>query len=179
MSTIVTHRVGQLDDPDSIVGAGFPALVGGTVALLAGMGLQRMSVPANGAAMTETQKFIAKHYGILGIGAGGIAALGMGAFYDMPQATGTFAGALVVGLTMWIPRMMANNGSSNAVGNGYMFGAIVPQVAPVPHSTGAIAYSEQQGSPFQARGPAAGQVVSLGALNPSAFGTPGFSVAGG
>lgn len=182
-SVITTRRLsgsglGKLDQPGSALGAVLPPLLGGGLAALGAFGISHLATPEAGAMQSSTQQFLQKNAEWLGIAVGGLGALAMYTLVGAPQGLGAMAGAIGVGGALGTAKVMSQ---SPTVAGRYrmrarMMGAIVPQLSPTGAIVMAPAPMQGLGNSYQARGPSAGEVVSLGAVNPGAFGTPGFTM---
>lgn len=170
--------LGSMKNPKSAIGALIPPLVGGGLAALGAFGIEMLSEPKAGEMQTETQKFLHDYSAWLGVAVGGVGSLAMFALVGAPQGVAAAAGAVGVGASLGVKRLLDETSSAPVTAG--RFGAVVPQAAP---RLGAIVMSPVAGRRgrgvrgYQAMGPTAGEVVSLGALksmNTSAFGTPGF-----
>lgn len=171
--------VGNLKNPASVVGAVVPPVLGGALAIAGAYGMDMLGQPKDGEVATETQIFLQNWSPALGIAIGSAGALAMFAMVGAPQGVSSLAGAIVGGGALAIKKMIDKAALTKGYYRGY--GAVVAQ--PSNMRTGAIVLSPVAGTrggtrglrgSFQAHGPSAGEVVTLGAINQAAFGTPGF-----
>jgi hypothetical protein len=168
--------VGNLKNPSSVVGAVVPPVLGGALAIAGAYGMDMLGTPKEGEAATETQLFLQEWSAALGIAIGAAGSLAMYAMVGAPQGVSALAGAVVGGGALVVKKMIDTSKATKGYYRGY--GAVVPQRS----NMGAIVLSPVAGTrgmrglrgSYQASGPSAGEVVTLGAINQSAFGTPGF-----
>jgi hypothetical protein len=192
--------LGKVGRPGSLLGQIVPPLVGGAVAGGSMLLLEHMGKPADGAIPNETVVMLAENSAWVGIGAGALAAGAMLMLFGTPAGLAAFAGAATVGGTLLGYQALVKTEStattdpatgptaSPTAGLGrYRYrmrgmGAIVPQMQPPGmNGVGAIvlepaAMRGLRGGNTRGLGDPRGETVSLGSINPSAFGTPGFSV---
>lgn len=180
-----TQGLGQLDNPKSIAGASVPPALGGAVAAATTVGL-RMMKPTS-----ETQITMMRNAPWIGLGAGLLTAGLLGMAIKPPAGWSAAASATAVASAMlWSEyaareklKLVASGETLDAM-KQYGLGAIVME----PHASrgygrgpmGAIVpeYSNTAGVGGRRSLAAYGDVVNLANVNPNAFGTPGFSVAG-
>ncbi len=173
------NGLGQLNNPSSAVGSIMPVVIGGGVSALATIGISQWMDPMK----EENRKFIANAPWI-GMGAGVVAGLGLGAMTrKKPTTNMAVAAAIVTALAFllpgWMVQMKAGNGG---VMNTAGLRAVVPEYGS-RRGTGAIVM-EPQASRGYGAGPLGklasyGETVNLGRVNTNAFGTPGFALNGG
>lgn len=175
--------LGQLNQPGSMMGSTLPVIVGGGVAALTTIGIAQWMDPLK----AENKKFI-DNAPWLGLGAGIVAGLGLGAMTrKKPTTNMAVAAAVVTSLAFLLPGWMAGM-AANGNGNGATTAglrAIVPEygmrgLGGGRRGTGAIVM-EPQASRGYGAGPLGsyGETVNLGRVNTGAFGTPGFGLNGG
>lgn len=182
-STVRVRRVnglGQLKNPTSTVGSTAPVLIGGGVAALTTIGISQWMDPTK----TENQAFI-RNAPWIGMGAGVVAGLGLGAMTRKPATTNmSVSAAVITALAFLLPSWMATMGAGSVSGVSGVagMGAVVPEYGS-RRGTGAIVM-EPQASRGYGAGPLGrlasyGETVNLGRVNTNAFGTPGFALNGG
>jgi hypothetical protein len=182
-----TQGLGQLDNPRSIAGAAIPPTIGGAVTAATTVGI-RMMQPK-----TETQINMMRNAPLIGIGAGLVTSLLLGWSLKPPAGWSSAAATTAVGGALLVSEYYARE-SLKKVASGETVDAMKPYglgrmgaVVMEPHASrgygrgpmGAIVpeYSNTRGLSGHRTG-AYGDVVNLGSVNPNAFGTPGFRVAG-
>ena len=178
------NGVGQLNNPNSVVGSSMPVLLAGSITALTTIGITQWMQP------TQQNEPFMRNAPWIGLGAGILAALGLGAVTrKQPTTTMGITASVVTALAFLMPSWMsAMGGGGVAAGNGMTagVGAIVPEYSARP-GTGAIVMEPHASRGYGAgalgrgrrRGVGSyGEVVNLGAINPAAFGTPGFKLAG-
>ena len=187
-SVIRVRRVnglGQLNNPSSTVGASMPVLIGGGITALTTIGISQWLQP------TPDNAPFMRNAPWIGVGAGVLAALGLGAMTKKrPTTVMAVTSAVAVGLAFLLPGWMSSM-SSPVAANGATAGlrAVVPEYSMRGlgnRGTGAIVMEPHASRGYGAgalgrgrRGTGAyGDVVNLGAINPKAFGTPGFQLSG-
>lgn len=179
--------VGKLDNPRSMMGAIVPPLAGGGVAAATAIGIRYFAKPDSPAFVLK----MAEYAPWVGLAAGAVTSLGMFFVGGAPAATSSFVGSGVVAGAMalhdWAAvakaREMAALASGAPTGTSGV-GVIVPEYGmrgALRAGTGAIvmepAASRGYGMAGRRRGTGSyGEVVNLGAINPGAFGTPGFQI---
>lgn len=193
--------LGKVGKPGSLLGQIVPPLVGGAVAGGSMLMLEHMGKPTDGTVPSETVIMLAENSAWVGVGAGALAAGAMLALFGMPAGLAALAGAATVGGTLIGYQALIKTEStatsdpatgptvSPVAGLGrYRYrmrgmGAIVPQMQPPGmNGLGAIVLEPSAmrglrgGNGTNGLGDPRGETVSLGNVNPSAFGTPGFSV---
>lgn len=173
--------LGELSNPSTAAGALLPVLIGGGVTLLTTIGIRQFLKPK-----TEMGQNAVKYAPLIGTGAGILTSL---ALWSMASQSAGLAGmtasaTLGLGITGMEALAIAQAKAAAAAPAtaGYGMGAIVPEYGMAGRrGTGAIvmepAADRGWGMTSGRRGTGTyGEVVSLGAVNPNAFGTPGFSV---
>jgi hypothetical protein len=180
-SVITTRRLnglGNLKQPASFTGAVVPPLVGGVVTGAATFATEYFTMSA-AATPDTTQGMLHKYAPVVGMGIGGLASLALMATAGKPQALASFATSLAVGITMLVDNYLDANPMK---GVGYMYrgrrqmGAVVAEQL---HGLPARGVGALVMEPYGQQGygnPGGGEKVSLGAINPGAFGTPGFDM---
>jgi len=180
-SIIRVSRIGNLSDPRSGAGAILPVVIGGGVTIAVTLGIRQMVEPTTGvdsnATLLENAPLVGGLAGVIvggvlyamkmqpaGLAAGAGALIAAGAMWGLEKAADMKAAALVEAATAPITaaglRAVVPEYSMRGLGRGGM-GAIV---------------MESQASRGNGAGPLGsyGETVNLGAINPGAFGTPGF-----
>lgn len=186
------NGLGQLNNPSSTVGASMPVLIGGGITALTTIGISQWMQPT-----PDNEPFM-RNAPWIGVGAGVLAALGLGAMTKKrPTTVMAVTSAIAVGLAFLLPGWMSSMSSPLASNGANANGATAGLRAVVPEysmrglgnrGTGAIVMephaSRGYGAGALGRGRgrggvgAYGDVVNLGAINPKAFGTPGFQLSG-
>lgn len=180
--------LGKLSNPSSGLGAVVPPLLGGGLAGAATVLLEHMASPTDGTAPSQTMMTLGEYAPYIGAGVGALGGLALYAAVGAPQGAAAAAGAVGTAGSLLAYKML-NQSKANA---GVVppavstdgrrrrmrrTGAIVPQVQPRGmagrRGTGAIVME-----PVSTRGlgDPRGEAVSLGQINSTAFGTPGFNV---
>lgn len=194
MGSVISVRrmrgLGQLRSPGSPMGAVVPVVLGAGAAATTVIGLRHLMTPT-----TDAQMKIMEYAPWIGTGVGLLAALGMGYSVGRPAGLSTAAGTIAVTAAMMIGewaarqrlRQVASGETLEAMrryGLGRT-GAIVPEYSSDGMSggtrapVGALVWDQAQRQPSNVGGVGAyGDVVNLGSINSSAFGEPGFRVAG-
>ena len=180
-SIIRVTRVGSLSDPKSGAGATMPVILGGGVTLAVTVGIRQMVQPTS-----DTNVKIIENAPLVGSVAGLTLAGVLYAMRMQPAGLAAAAAAAMVGLGMWgleySAKMKAQQIASGAQAPASTSGlrAVVPEYSMrgtrgLGRGMGAIVM-EPQASRGYGAGPlgAYGETVNLGAINPGAFGTPGF-----
>ena len=167
--------LGELSNPNSTAGALLPVLVGGGVTLLTTIGIRQFLKPKTKAGATAV-----KYAPLIGTGAGVLTSLALWTMASQAAGLAGITAAGTIGLGITGMEAMAKAAAKAPATAG--MGAIVPEYGTSGRrGTGAIvmepAASRGWGMTSGRRGTGTyGEVVSLGAVNPNAFGTPGFSV---
>lgn len=178
--------VDGINNPNSAPGAILPVLIGGGVTTLVAIGVQQYVEPT-----TDSNVMLRNNAPWVGAAAGIVTGL---ALYNM---TGRAAGlaamssSALLAVALWginyaaQMRMQAAAGAPAANGTAGI-GAVVPEysmrgLGRGRGGTGAAIAMEPQASRGYGAGPLGsyGETVNLGAINTSAFGTPGFSLGAG
>ena len=177
-SVITTRRLnglGNIKQPASFTGAVVPPLAGGLMTGAAMFAAERLTTPdGSGGA----QDMINQYSPVVGMLAGGLTALALKYMAGPAQALSAVVATIVVGGTVMVKKYVDSSGSTTS-GLGYyggrpQFGAVVAERMNPRVGTGAIVME-----PYGQQGygnPGGGERVSLGAINPTAFGTPGFDM---
>lgn len=191
--TITVRRMrglGRLNNPRSFAGAAVPPLLGGGVTAATVVAARYFAKPSEG----ETPQMIYKWAPLIGIGVGGVGSLGLFYVAGAPAAVASFAASALVGVSHMIhdmlvkdslgefqlahpPTMMAAGGNGNGNGTAGL-GVVVPQRLMGPGTQGIVMSPTAERDPLKryGLGDSYGEDVSLGSVNPRAFGTPGFGV---
>lgn len=189
--------LGKVGKPGSLLGATVPALVAGVAAGGGALLAEHMGKPSNGEVPSDTMIMLAEHSPWVGAGAGALASALMWAMFGGAAGMTGIAGTVAVGGSILGYKLLTATQSTATTdpasgptvpataGLGrYRYrmrgmrgmGAIVPQLQP-PGMNGARGVGAIVMEPQATRGlgDPRGETVSLGNVNPSAFGTPGFS----
>ena len=195
-SVIRVRRLGQLKQGE-FGRVAMPVVVGGGVTALTTIAVHQMTPT------TPYQMGLVRNAPLVGIGAGALASMAVWNLQSPGAGAGALTAALTVGLGLWAveyaAKMRMANGAVAPNGTAGLR-AIVPEYSmaglgqmPGPGrpyfgqrrgwgSTGAIAMESHASrgygaGPLGGRGVGSyGEVVNLGQVNASAFGTPGFTV---
>lgn len=188
--TITVRRMrglGKLNNPRSFMGAAAPPLLGGGLTAGTVVAARYFAKPSEG----ETPMAIYKWAPLIGIGAGGIGSLGLYYLAGAPAAVSSFATSVLVGLSHLIHDMLVKDSlgefqlahppaamtNGNGGGGGEGMGVVVPQRLMGAGTQGIVMGPAAERNPLNRYGLGAtgyGEEVSLGSVNPRAFGTPGF-----
>lgn len=168
--------LGELSNPNTAAGALLPVFIGGGVTLLTMVGIRQFLKPK-----TAMGANAVKYAPLIGTGAGILTSLALWSMASQSAGLSamTAAGTLGLGIT-GMEALAKANAARPATTSGV--GAIVPEYGMAGRrGTSAIvmepAADRGWGMTSGRRGTGTyGEVVSLGAVNPNAFGTPGFSV---
>ncbi len=180
------NSLGQLRNPNSVAGAAIPVLAGGGVATITTIGLTSWMQPtAQNAPFMRNAPWI-------GLGAGVLTSMGLGAM-TRKTATTTMgvASSIVAALAFLMPGWISAMGNGGVAANGATagVGAVVPEYSRgVGRSgTGAIVMEPHASRGYGAGALGAGrrrgmgsygEVVNLGAINSSVFGSAPFKLSG-
>jgi len=190
-SVITTRRLnglGNLKQPASFTGAVVPPLAGGFLTGAATFATEHFTTPDGTGGLQDT---LHKYAPVVGMGVGGLTSLALMFTAGKPQALASLVSTLVVGATLLVdgyldaqPVAAAKTATAAAgtSGLGYMYrgrrqmGAVVAEkLNGLPaRGVGAIVMEPYGQQGYGNAG--GGEKVSLGAINPSAFGTPGFDM---
>lgn len=181
-SIIRVTRVGSLSDPKSGAGATMPVILGGGVTIAVTVGLRQMLHPTS-----DTNVKIIENAPLVGAVAGLTLAGVLYAMRMQPAGLAAAAAAAVAGLGMWgleySAKMKAQQLASGASAAQETFDglrAVVPEYSMrgtrgLGRGMGAIVMEPQASRGYGAGALGSyGETVNLGAINPGAFGTPGF-----
>lgn len=185
--TITIRRMrglGQLNNPKSFMGAAVPPVLGGGVTSLAILATRYWAKPSEG----ETPKMMFNMAPVIGIAAGGLSSLALYWVGGAPAAISSFATSLLVGASHMLHDMLFKDrmaefqiatlpSAGQVVSNGTEgFGVVVPQrLMGAGGVNGIVMEPTASRDPLRTYGLGSmGEEVSLGAVNPRAFGTPGF-----
>jgi len=189
--------LGQLDKPDSWMGASLPVVLGGGVAMATSVGIRHLITPTS-----EMQANMMRYAPWIGMGAGLLTAGIFAATVSQPAglaaaaaATGV-AGAILAAdwvtrrklaanapgetvdaMTPYIGAVVMEPHASRGYGAGPLGAYETYMLSGQQQGTGAIVPEYSQ-TPGTAGVGAYGDVVNLQGISPGAFGTPGFQVAG-
>lgn len=183
--------LGKATNPSSVLGAMLPPAIGGGLAGGATLLVEYMGGPQkDGTVPNKTMITLAENAPLVGLGVG---VLGAGAAYMLLGApagvSAAAAAAIVTGTLFAMHKFKASSPSAttepaappSTAGVGRYHrrmrgtGAIVPQL--MPQGMGAITMEQVAGTRGLGYGSdPRGETVSLGSVNPGAFGTPGFNV---
>jgi len=179
-SVITTRRLnglGNIKQPSSLAGAVVPPLAAGIVTGGVTVAAEQLITPdGTGGAMDMLHNYAP----LVGLVAGGMTSLALRYMAGKPQALAGLTASVMVSGTLLLKRYIES--APATAGMGYMYrghrqmGAVVAeQLNGLPAGgMGAIVME-----PYGQQGygnPGGGARVSLGAINPSAFGTPGFDM---
>lgn len=175
--------VGQLKNPNSVMGAALPVVIGGGVVAMTAIGLRQFMTPT-----TQTQMRIVENAPWVGIGAGTLVSLALWNMSSQAAGVGALTAGLTIGIGMIASEFAARSRMSQvapaAAAPTAGLRAVVPEysMAGVPRSRRSGSLGVIAMEPHASRGYGAGplgsygETVNLGAVNASAFGTPGFTV---
>ena len=183
--------LGKVGNPGSALGAFLPPLVGGGLTGAAAVLIEHMGAPsADGTVPSEMVMKLAENAPWVGVGAGLLGSLAVYAILGAPAALGAAAGTIGVAGSLVALKALQTTAptattepAAPATKGGLgryrrrMFrgvGAIVPQLQ--PPGMGAIVMEQRAMNGLGYGGDPRGETVSLGSVNPSAFGTPGFQI---
>lgn len=152
----------RLNNPSSVTGALVPVLLGGSVAFLTAMGVRKYVEP------TAENAPILSNADAIGGGAGLLVGLALWNVASRPAGVAAMAAAAVVSLAQMAPGWMAAASPSAAPTAGLR--AVLPEYS--MRGLRAIAMQSQASRGYGADG--GGENISLGRINASAFGTPGY-----
>lgn len=187
--------LGKVGKPGSLLGSVVPGLAAGVVAGGSALLVEHMGKPSNGEVPSDTMIMLAENSPWVGVGAGVLTGGLMWALFGAPAGLSAIAGAAAVGGSIFGYKMLMSSESTATTdpasgptvpataGLGrYRYrmrglrgpmGAIVPQLQPSGmNGLGAIVMEPKA---TRGLGDPRGETVSLGNVNPSAFGTPGFN----
>jgi hypothetical protein len=164
------NGVGQLDRPDTFIGAAVPPLIGGATAALTTIGISRAD---------NATKVQIDNAPWIGLGASAIVAMIIGGTVSKPAGLSAFVGGMVGSLAIFIDEWSAKEAikdmQKKAGANGVA--AIVPEYA--DNGMGAVLMEPTAGR--RARGGTIGgrfgedvQLNGVASVNSKVFGTPGF-----
>lgn len=187
--TITIRRMrglGQLKNPRSFMGAALPPVLGGGLTGTAILATRYFAKPSEG----ETPRMLYKWAPLVGLGVGGAGSLAMYYLAGAPAAVSSFAASLAVSAMQLIHDYMlkdqlgefqlAQMSAGAPAGNGTQgMGVVVPQrlMGAGNGMQGIVMEPTAERDPLRRYGLGAtgyGEEVSLGSVNPRAFGTPGF-----
>jgi hypothetical protein len=174
--------VGRLDNPRSMMGAAVPPLTGGLAAGLTAVGIRYFAKPTSPGFVLK----MAEYAPWVGLAAGGLASLGMFFVGGATAATSSFlsSGAVAGAMALhdWAAVAKAREMAAAAGGTSGV-GVVVPEYGGMRGlparrgGTGAIIMEPSASRGYGMKGVGSyGEVVNLGAINPGAFGTPGFQI---
>jgi len=174
-SIIRVSRIGNLSDPRSGAGAILPVVIGGGVTIAVTLGIRQMVEPTTGvdsnATLLENAPLVG---GLAGVIVGGV----LYAMKMQPAGLAAGAGALIAAGAMWGLEKAADMKAATAPITAAGLRAVVPEYSMRGLGRGGMGaiVMESQASRGNGAGPLGsyGETVNLGAINPGAFGTPGF-----
>lgn len=185
--TITIRRMrglGQLKNPRSFMGSALPPVLGGGITGLAVLATRYWAKPSEG----ETPKMLFKWAPLVGLAAGGLGSLALYWLGGAPAAISSFSTSLLVSSSHMLHDMFIKDrlgefaiahppAPAPAVVDQNGFGVVVPQRLMGAGTQGIVMEPTAERDPLRRYGLGAtgyGEEVSLGAVNPRAFGTPGF-----
>lgn len=183
-AVIRVTSLGRLSDPKSGAGAILPVLLGGGVTVAVTLGIRQMMEPS-AVPSEDSNATIIENAPLLGGLAGLVVGGALFAMKMQPAGLAASAGAVVTALGMWGLEKAAEMKAAALVEAATIPGtnglrAVVPEygmrgLGSGGRGMGAIVM-ENQASRGNGAGPLGsyGETVNLGAINPGAFGTPGF-----
>lgn len=189
--------LGKVGKPGSLLGSLVPPVVAGLATGGSTLLVEHLGKPANGEQPTDTMIMLAENSPIVGLGAGALASGLMWWLFGAPAGLSAIGGTAAIGATTyglkWLMSSQSTATTDPATGptvpatsglGRYRYrmrgmrgmGAIVPQLQP-PSMNGMRGMGAIVMEPSATRGlgDPRGETVSLGNVNPSAFGTPGFN----
>lgn len=185
--------LGKVGRPGSTLGAVVPPLVGGGVAGAALLLVEHFGKPSAGQLASDTMVSLAENSEFVSAGAGALASAAIWGIYGAPAGVAALAAAAAVSGTVIAYRQLLKSESTavtdpasgptvgtNGLAGRYRMrlrgtGAIVAQRA-IPGQYGNLGAIVMEPSKLRGLGDPRGETVSLGAVNPGAFGTPGFNI---
>lgn len=191
--TITIRRMrglGDLKNPKSFMGAALPPVLGGGLTALAVLATRYWAKPSEVTDGSETPKMLFQWAGLIGLAAGGLGSLALYYLGGAPAAISSFSSSVLVAATtmahdmvvkdklgdfqLAFPPTLVPSASQTGVPG---FGVVVPQRLMGSGTRGIVYEPTASRDPVQRYGlgnSGYGEEVSLGAVNPRAFGTPGF-----
>jgi hypothetical protein len=175
-SIIRVRRLGQLKKGE-LAQSAMPVIIGGGTAAVTTIAVHQMTPTS------PMQLALVRNAPWVGVGVGVLASLAVWNLQNARAGAGALTAAITVGIGLAAVeyaagmRMGAGNGNGNAVAG---VGAIVPEYGVAGAGRGGMGAIAME--PHASRGYGAGplgsygEVVNLGQVNASAFGTPGFTV---
>jgi hypothetical protein len=188
--------LGKIGKPGSLLGSVVPPIVAGIAAGGGALLAEHLGKPTNGEQPSDTMIMLAEQSPWVGVGAGAVASGLMWALFGSAAGITALAGAAAVGGSIFGYKVLASTQSTATTdpatgptvpatsGLGrYRYrmrgmrgmGAIVPQLQPPGMNGRGMGAIVMEPSATRGLGDPRGETVSLGSVNPSAFGTPGFS----
>lgn len=179
-SVITTRRLnglGNIKQPASFAGAVVPPLAAGLLTGAATLAAENLSTPDGTGGMRD---MIYNWSPVVGMAVGGLTSLALMFTAGKPQAFAGLTTSLMVGGTLLVKKYIESGSTTS--GLGYMYrgrrqmGAVVAEQL---HGLPARGMGALVMEPYGQQGygnPGGGEKVSLGTINPSAFGTPGFDM---
>jgi len=175
--------LGRLKNPKSFMGAALPPVLGGGITGLAVLATRYWAKPSEG----ETPAMLFKWAPVIGLAAGGIGSLALYYLGGAPAAISSFSTSLLVSGSHMLHDMFLKDRLGEfalAMGPATVsdpaltgMGVVVPQRLMGAGTQGIVMEPAASRDPLRRYGLGAtgyGEEVSLGAVNPRAFGTPGF-----
>jgi hypothetical protein len=168
VGSVITVRrlngLGDLKNPNTIMGAALPVVLGGIVTIATTIGVRKYLTPSS-----DLQKTLHDNAAVVGIGAGGLVSLGLWLMSSQPAGVASLLTSVVTGVGFIV---LEKSGSAVA---GPGVGAVVPEYSQL----GAIVM-EPQASRGYGAGPLGrgvgsyGETVNLQGVKPQVFGTMNF-----
>lgn len=192
--------LGELNKPDTWLGASGPPTLGGGVAALTTLGIRHLITPTS-----EMQRTMMKWAPLWGLGAGLLTSLllswtsGQPAGLSAASAAAGVSGAIMLSEALLRPKLAASYPEASAAMTPYGLGAAYQTYMMSGARTGAMVMEPHASRGYGAQGGSVGAIVpeygtqglgaygdqvalqgggNLGSVSPTAFGTPGFNVAG-
>jgi hypothetical protein len=178
-SVITTRRLnglGNLKQPTSFVGAFVPPFAGGALAGGGAIAAEQLTATAGAG---STLAMVHDWAPAVGLAAGSLGSLGLMAMAGKPAGLAAFAGTAAVAFTLFIKKYLdsAPATQSGLYRGRRQMGAVVAEQAlhGLPgRGVGALVMEPYGQQGYGNAG--GGEKVTLGAINTSAFGTPGFEM---
>jgi hypothetical protein len=177
-SVITTRRlngVGNLKSTNSFVGAFVPPVIGGGVTGGTALAVQHFTAPGAGA-MGMAHDWSP----VVGMAAGGLSSLALKMLVGTPQALASLGSSLIMGAVLLVDKYLDAPAATSGLGRGrrrHMGAIVAEQMAGLPAGgVGAIVMTPAADMTQSYGYQGGGETVSLGSINPAAFGTPGFQM---
>jgi hypothetical protein len=178
--------LGQLKNPKSFMGAALPPVLGGGITGLTILATRYWAKPSEG----ETPKQLFRWAPIVGLAAGGVGSLALYYLGGAPAAVSSFSTSLLVSISQLMHDMFIKDRMGEFMiahppaalapvegGGTAGFGVVVPErlMGAGNGMQGIVMEPTASRDPLRRYGLGSmGEEVSLGSVNPRAFGTPGF-----